>query len=84
VKRSDYIILINMSLFHRSCRIVLGTLLLFGIAGCGSDRAKIENAKFEIEQGNRENARRLLKTIPHRSPDKESADSLLRLLEGPK
>ena len=56
-------------------------LLLLGTSACGSGKADYENARFEIEQGNIENAKKLLARIPAKSPVRPKADSLLKTLE---
>jgi len=56
-------------------------LLLLGAGGCGSGQADYDNARFEIEQGNIENARKLLSRIPAKSPVRQKADSILKTLE---
>jgi hypothetical protein len=50
-------------------------------AGCSSDSGKIDHARFEIEQGNFESARRYLKSVPKESKDFKVADSLLKAIE---
>jgi len=51
------------------------------LSGCSSDASKISNARFEIEQGNIENAKKILNTIPAASPVRPAADSILKALE---
>ena len=51
------------------------------LSGCTSDSSKIGNARFEIEQGNIENAKKILNTIPAASPAYPAADSILKALE---
>lgn len=48
---------------------------------CGSPKADLDNAKFEIEQGNLESARRYLERVPLKSPLRAKADSLLKIVE---
>ena len=55
--------------------------LLLGTTACGSGKADYENARFEIEQGNIKNAKKLLGRIPAKSPYRPRADSLLKTLE---
>jgi len=60
---------------------VLCFITLVYFAGCSSDSGKIDHARFEIEQGNLENARRYLTSIPKDSKDFKVADSLLKAIE---
>ena len=60
---------------------LVSCLLLLGASACGSGKADYENARFEIEQGNIENAKKLLGRIPAKSPYRQRADSLLKTLE---
>lgn len=54
---------------------------LFLLSSCSPDASKIDNARFEIEQGNRENARKILLTVGPGSKHRAAADSLLKVLE---
>jgi hypothetical protein len=49
--------------------------------GCSSDSGKIDHARFEIEQGNFESARRYLESVSKDSKDFKVADSLLKAIE---
>jgi len=60
--------------------LLLLCILLF--LGCSNDSAQLNNARFEIDQGNVANARKLLNAIPASSKQKATADSLLKTLEG--
>lgn len=56
-------------------------LLLLCLACSGGDKARLEHARFEIEQGNIQNARKYLTQIPKESGFRAQADSLLKTLE---
>lgn len=60
---------------------VLCFITLVYFAGCSSDSGKIDHARFEIEQGNYENARRYLATVSKDSKEFRVADSLLKAIE---
>jgi len=60
---------------------VLCCIALVYFTGCSSDSEKIDHARFEIEQGNFESARRYLTSIPKDSKDFKVADSLLKAIE---
>jgi hypothetical protein len=60
--------------------LLLGILAMGMATGCSPDKSRLDNARFEIEQGNTANAKKLLLQIPEKSPCRASADSLLKTL----
>jgi hypothetical protein len=52
------------------------------LSGCTSDSSKIDNARFEISQGNLANAKKILQAVPADSRQRPKADSILKSLEG--
>jgi hypothetical protein len=62
--------------------LLFSTVFAFWLlAGCSGDKSCLDNARFEIEQGNVPNAKKLLLQIPEKSPFRASADSLLKTIE---
>ncbi|MBL8028803.1 MAG: hypothetical protein JNL74_20430 [Fibrobacteres bacterium] len=61
--------------------LLLSIICIALFAGCSSDTAKIDHAKFEIEQGNFVSARRYLESVPQSSPQFNTADSLLKAIK---
>jgi hypothetical protein len=79
INPASFIILIVVMLKKLLFLAYIG--LFFIISSCSSDKSKYENALFEIEQGNKENVRKILMTIPENSSYRQKADSLLKVLE---
>ena len=67
-------------LFVRLSLSFLFTGMLF-LAACSGDKARLDNARFEIEQGNIRSAKKLLSQIPAGSSHRPAADSILKTLE---
>ena len=59
---------------------LLSAVLLF-LAACSSDKTRLNNARFEIEQGNIRSAVKILSQIPRTSSCRAEADSILKTIE---